>query len=225
MRITIRHHYDFGSDSAAVGADLVRPEAWDAARDIQGPFGLPGSRVEWERVAGNDENRRRARDVLRVVERFGARSVCSYGVGTAGVELALTQLAPDLELICTEFAPRTLARLRGLFPEAKVVRHDLRVEAPLQGDLHLLHRIDSELSNRDWPGVLGRFHEPVLLVPTVILGVGETAKALLRRIARPSATRAGCLRNEAALRALWAETHTASTVPVGGATAFLLARR
>ena len=30
MRITLRHHFDFGADRPVVGDDLVRPEAWDA---------------------------------------------------------------------------------------------------------------------------------------------------------------------------------------------------
>ena len=32
MRITMRHHFDFGADRGLVGDDLVRPGAWDALR-------------------------------------------------------------------------------------------------------------------------------------------------------------------------------------------------
>ena len=32
MKLTVRHHFDFGDDRGLVGDDLVRPEAWDALR-------------------------------------------------------------------------------------------------------------------------------------------------------------------------------------------------
>src|SRR5437762_1389255 len=51
MRITMRHYFDFGSERALVGDDLARPEAWDALRVRSGgPFAMPESRVELDRV-------------------------------------------------------------------------------------------------------------------------------------------------------------------------------
>ena len=45
MRLTVRHHFDFGADRALVGHDLVRPEAWNALRtQTRGPFALPPTR-------------------------------------------------------------------------------------------------------------------------------------------------------------------------------------
>ncbi len=48
----MRHHFDFGTDRAVVGDELVRPEAWDALRTrIAGAFALARSPEELERVA------------------------------------------------------------------------------------------------------------------------------------------------------------------------------
>ena len=52
MRITIRHHFDFGADRAVVGDDLVRPQAWDALRTrTSGAFAISRDRAELERTA------------------------------------------------------------------------------------------------------------------------------------------------------------------------------
>src|SRR5207249_8373397 len=129
-------------------------------------------------------------------------------------ELNLARLRPDLELVCTDFAPRTLERLCRLFPEADVRRHDLLCDPPLEADLHLFHRIDSELSNRQWRSVLPRFREPILLVATELL---EMHSLLRERRLRSSstATAAGYIRTEAGLRSLWRRTHRDRKLAVG----------
>lgn len=200
----------------------MQPGAWDAVRDTHGPFGLPATRAEWEARAADPALGERARDIVGVVRAHGARRVCSYGVGTGGLELRLAQTAPELELTCTDYAPRTVERLRALFPEARVVHHDLVADEPLEADFHLLHRVDTEFSNEELREIVDRFQEPVLLVPGAFL----TWRLLLRELSarlRPGATRAGWLRSEASFRNLWPGFQT-SEVTVGGARAFLLTR-
>jgi hypothetical protein len=225
VRLTLRHTYDFGADGPRVGRNLVSAEAWDAARDLRGPFGLPEDRTAWEAQAASAALAVRAADVGRIAARVGARSLCSYGAGTGTLELALARAAPGLSVTCTDFAPRSVARLARLFPEATVVLHDLVGDAPLAADLHLLHRVDTELSSAEWRAVFPRFGAPVLVVPVLLLGWREAAKALVRRVRHPGAARAGYLRSEDALRDLWAASHEDERVTVGGAPAFLLRRR
>lgn len=223
MKVTLPHYYDFGPERDRIGAELVRPAAWDAARDTEGPFGLPRTREEWERAATDDEQRARAADVVAIARRLGARTVCSYGVGAALLELGMARAG--LEVTCADYAPRTVARLRELFTESRVVEHDLARDEPLPADLHLMHRIDTELSTPAWRSVFPRFHQPILLVPTLLLDLERGLKELVLRIVRPRATRAGWVRTEDALRALWQPTHDDERVEVGGAPAFLLRRR
>jgi hypothetical protein len=203
----------------------VRPGAWDALRETSGPFGLPSSRVDWERRAASPALAARARDIAAVAARLGAASLCSHGVGTATLELNIARSAPGLRLVCTDFAPRTVARLGELFPEAEVVVHDLLRDEPVAADLHLMHRIDSELSDAEWRSVFPRLGTPIVLVPVLLLDWLEAAKALLRRARRPRAARAGYLRSEDALRALWHPTHSDERVRVGDATGYLLTPR
>jgi hypothetical protein len=225
MRLVVRHTYDFAADRSRIGSDLVSPEGWDAARETEGAFGLPTQRAAWERRAADPELRRRANDVVSVARELGASSLCSYGVGTALLELNILRAAPGLMLTCTDFAPRTVERLRGLFPESEIVHHDLLQDDPRPSDLHLLHRLDAELPDGDWRRVIARFHEPVLFVPNVLLNVPSALRELTRRIRRRNLTNAGWFRNEAALRSLWNSTHQDRRLTIGGAAAFLLVRR
>ena len=97
MRLTVRHHFDFGADRAVVGDDLVRPEAWDALRtQTSGAFALAETREEWERTADeHPELEARARRLDDVFERLGAGKLVSYGAGGATLECWLKRVAPQ----------------------------------------------------------------------------------------------------------------------------------
>jgi hypothetical protein len=222
IRLTVPHSYDFGDDRASIGRNLVTPEGWDAARATVGPFGLPATRREWERLAEAGHALSRADDIATIARDLGTATLCSHGVGTAALELALHRRLPDVRLICTDFAPRAVNRLSDLFPEAEIVLHDLRVDNPTEADLHLMHRIDSELSTAEWKRVLPRYATPILLVPTTVLTYANAARELVFHVRRRRATRAGWSRNEAALRALWRSSHDDRAVTIVGEPAFLL---
>ncbi|MDX6475984.1 MAG: hypothetical protein QOH95_1495 [Gaiellaceae bacterium] len=226
MKIRVRHTYDFGDAREAVGDDLLQPRAWDAAREVPGPFHLPESRAAWEARADDAELRRRARDIVALAEAEGAASVCSHGVGTALLELNIVRVAPELALTCTDYAPQTVERLRQLFPEAEVVARDLTDPDPPSAALHLMHRLDAELDDDDWRRVFAGLPQKVLFVPNHVLSVSGAAREVARRLVRRGRlTRAGWFRNEPALRALWSDTHADRRVLVGGAPGFLLVPR
>jgi hypothetical protein len=222
VRLTIAHRYDFRDDRKAIGDDLILPEAWDAARDTSGAFGLPESRDEWERLAGQPQLERRARDLVAIARRLAARSLCSHGAGTGALELNVHRLAPDLALTCTDYAPRATERLRRLFPEATVIAHDLAEEEPPPADLHVMHRIDTELDTATWKRVFARFEAPIVVVPTLLLDAERVLKEVALRVLRPRASRAGWMRTEDAFRALWSASHSDEILSIGDQRAFLL---
>lgn len=203
----------------------MRPDSWDAMRDSDGSFGLPDSRIQWEQKAADGGVVARAVDIAAVARRMRARRICSYGVGTGLLELQLSRIAPELELLCTDYAPKTVERLSRLFREAEVRSHDLRTDDPLEADLHVLHRIDTEFQDRELQRVLARFVEPVLLVPAHLLDVRQLARELYLRFSSRRTTHAGWVRTEAALRGLWEKTHNETRLSIGGALGFLLVRR
>jgi hypothetical protein len=128
----------------------------------------------------------------------------------------------------TEYAPSTVERLSQVFPEAEVRRHDLFADPPVDADLHLFHRIDTEFSNRQWRQVFQAFREvPVLLVASEV-ATRERIVAVLRALPghrRRKATRAGVIRNAAALESLWKTTHSGQRMRLGDLWAWELEPR
>jgi len=213
--LTIRHVYDFGPDRELVGDDLVRPEAWDALRvRTDGPFSLPDTREAWERSAlERPDLVERARAVSAWADAQGVRRLASYGVGGATVEYLIWRENPSRELVVSDYAPAAVQRLAGLFPEADVRRFDLLVDPPLPGDAHLFHRVDTELTNRQWRALLRRFaSERILVVATEVADMRRLSWEVRLRLSRRPTTRAGWLRNRAAFERLWRDTHDATAV-------------
>lgn len=230
MRLTVRHYYDFGNDRAIVGEDLVTPEAWDGLRiKTSGVFSIPSTRAEFVRVAeGRPDIAARARAIDAWLEEHDARLVASYGVGGAALEWWLHRLRPDRKLIVTDYGEETVSRLAELFPEAEVRYHDLRRDEPLEADVHLFHRIDTELTNGEWRTVMQRFGLVTVLV--VAAEVLDVRKLLLELRSRPvlkrrRASRAGFIRTRAALEALWRSTHVARPLRMHDLDAWALAPR
>jgi hypothetical protein len=212
MRITIRHHYDFGADRELVGEDLVRPESWDALRiQTSGPFAAPSSRAELAATAeALPEIGQRAREIDKWLEQNGVRTLASYGVGGGILECWLERLRPERRLLLADYAPATVERLRKLFPGAEVRRHDLLADAPLAADAHLLHRVDTELTNEEWREALRRFAgQRVLVVATEVATPKRLLLELLLRLRVRRLSRAGWLRTRDAFEALWRDTHDA----------------
>ena len=212
LRITLRHHFDFGPDRPVVGDELVRPEAWDALRtQTDGAFTIVRSREELERAADErPEIGERARAVDVWLRERKVRTFASYGVGGAVLEAWLQRLNPERRLLLADYAPETVDRLRALFQQEEVVSHDLLAHPPLTADAHLFHRIDTELSDDQWAEVFRRFAaETVLVVATEVATARSFAQELLLRARSRRLTRAGWLRNRSAFEALWSETHDA----------------
>jgi hypothetical protein len=218
MRLTLPAHHDFGPDRNLIGDDLSTAESWDALRigTGSGPFSLPAARAEWERAADQrHEIRERARKIDAWLEEQSIRRLVSYGVGGAVLELWLSRLRPERELVITEYAPLTITRLAEIFPEAGVQLHDLLVDAPVEADLHLFHRIGAEFTNSEWKAILRRFQDQrVLFVAEGTIDWRAGLKRFLAPTRKRRSTRTGYMRNRAAYEALWERTHSGEPLRV-----------
>jgi hypothetical protein len=192
-----------------------------------GPFAIALDRAELELTAeSRPEIEERAHQVDALLEARGTRALASYGVGGAVLEVWLERLRPHRRLTLTDYGPETVERLRQLFPEARVVRHDLRKDPPLEADIHLFHRIDTEFTNREWRHLLRRFErETILVVATEIADFHRVARELIGRLGSRHLTRAGWLRTRDAFEALWRPTHAATPLHLRDLDAWLLEPR
>jgi len=224
VRLTIRQHYAFGKDRELVGDRLVRPEAWDALRlASEGPFAAAPDRASLERrVDADPALRARAGAIDAALIGLGAGSVASYGAGTGLVEAALARLAPQRDMMLSEYAPGTVERLAALFPEAKVCRVDLLRHGPLPAAVHLFHRIDTDLEDGQWREVFRRFvGETVVMVAGDILGPRSAYVQLRGRLTRGTSD-AGWLRTRAAFEHFWKDTHASRHARFGDHSGWVL---
>jgi hypothetical protein len=215
LRVTLPHRYDFGADRPLVGDDLLRPESWDSLRTrTSGPFSIASDRDELEAQAdAHPEIGERMRQVDALLRERGPRSLVSYGAGGALPELWLLRIDPERRLVVTDYAPETVERLRELLPEVEVQRHDLLTDSPVEGDVHLFHRIDTELDNHQWRGVYRRFAgRTVVVVATEVVPGNEIPARLLATVRKRHETHAGWSRTAGAFESLWRKTHRGTHV-------------
>lgn len=142
--------------------------------------------------------------------------------------MVVTGTRPDRKLIVTDHGEATGERLAELFPEATVRYHDLRRDDPTPADVHLFHRVDTELTNDEWLETMQRFHSvPVLILAAEVLDLRRLLIELRSRLVlkRRGASKAGFIRTRAALEALWQPTHSAHRLRMYDLEAWALSSR
>ena len=226
--LTVPHLIDLGEDRDLVGARLGDSTSWDALRtETSGAYALPTTREDWEASADErPEIGERMRALAQWLSSEGVESVGSYGVGAALPELWLARAAPALRLTVTEYAPATVDRLQTLFTEAEVVQHDLLADPPLPAQIHLFHRVDTELNHRQWRVVFRRYAgERIVFVAAEVYEWRRLPQELRQLWARRGWTRSGYQRTRGALKALWRPTHRANALQLGDLEAWVLEPR
>ncbi len=237
MKRSIRTYYDFAGYSEVVGSDLLSPSAWDSLRGSDANFfSLAASREDWLRsFADRPELLERARFIVSLCHQNGLKRIFSVGVGVGALEFFIKAEDPQLRLTCTDFAPKATARLRDVFDECDEVFPFNMMRDPWRSTpetLYLLHRVDTELSNRGWRACFSRMASsaisPVLVVATELLTPERRKRMrqtyLSHRLHRRPITFSGYVRNREAFRALWARSYeTVDEMRVGDLEGFLLA--
>lgn len=202
---TVRQRYDFGG----LVDRLDGPDAWDTLR-LEGPapFRFPDAYAD--EAERHDQFKRRAEALLAHL----TEPVASYGVGVGLLEWWLAQRGVDLTV--TDYAPATVTQLENV--GFRAVRHDLLNDAPLPAETHLMHRVDTEFTDRQWRRILKRY-ERVVFVPG-----GLWADAQIKEERQRRGDRAGWLRNEAAVKRLWRRSHRADPIVAHDLPGWVLTR-
>lgn len=243
MKLTLRHYYEFKGSRGLAGGSLQSPEAWDELRsdralESSAAFYMPETREEWVALAEQTlPLKAQARALAGLVGARRYAAVVSCGVGRGFLEYHLKSLLPQLPLTCTEYSPQVVARLRKVFPECdRIECHDFtRPGWPPVDDrtLFLLNRVDTELSDAQWPGVFANLAAEnvrhVLVVATAFLTprvlASELKCTVLGRLLGRPLTFAGYIRTKGAFTDLWRNHYRLEAeMPVGNLTGFLLAR-
>lgn len=199
--LVLPHLYTF---SERPGASLRSGAAWDRLRaGGDTAFAMSSNRQTWVKTAQQRSDLgERARDVIALVRKLKARNLASYGVGTGHLEFLVATMAPDVRLLCTDFALGSVTKLRQIFHEAEIHHHDLRA-GPLQADVHLMHRIDTEFSGRQWRSIFRSFHGPIIFIPAGLVTSTELRATISSLRSPRRATWCGYSRTLPAMLRLW----------------------
>lgn len=239
MRRTIRTYYDFGPGAEIVGANLLKKSAWDALRTSGlASFSVADEREAWlASFSERDDLRERAHAIVTLCRTRGCTGVLSVGAGVGGLEYFVKTEAPELHVTSTDFAPAATDRLAHVFSECDEVTvfdmmHDPWPTTP--GTLFLLHRVDTELSDREWRSCFRRMQagrvSPVLVVPCEFLTPERRARARRTYLShlrhkRPL-TFSGYLRTKTRFMSLWSPSYgLLEELQIGDLTGFLLEAR
>lgn len=186
MRLTIKHYYCFGANSQVVGERLINRNSWDqlrvSANDSQCVFVLPKDRALWEERCQRDSLLQKRAEAIGRILGSGFDRIHSYGVGCAYLEFLIKKNNPAISIRCSDYTPQAIERLRVFFPEAEVICFNMLEDSWQNINsrcLHLLYRVDTELSDKEWMDVFEKMSragvQQVLFVPSEFL----TLKSLL----------------------------------------------
>ena len=240
MKLTIKHFYDFQDVADNVGTSLD-PNSWDMLR-LSNPaqddrFAIPDSISSWrEKILTTSIWHERAKVILNLMQQRFYR-LYSYGVGIGGVEFLIKKEAPQVFLECSDYAPKTVERLREVFKEAdKISQFDmLKDEWVNEGSicLYLFHRIDTEFNDREWHIIFERAAKAgiqhILFVPSEFLTfrrfIRQKIKLFLYTLLRKKITFSGYLRTREQFKTFFQEHYEIESIyRIGDLKGFLLKR-
>ena len=235
FQLTVKHYYP-------LKRNLDSKESWDILRRSHPHFSISEDRGEWLEAAEGKVKKdgqdggfiQRAREITELIDKLGIKSVFSVGVGGAGLEYQIKKAKPELKLICSEYSPVAVERLKKVFVEAdSIVPFDMR-EYSWQKfyavDLVLMYRIDIELTNNDFLKMFKKMHEAGIKNILIIICGHLTLRGLLNRfyqrfwwkIGGTNYAFAGHLRTIATFPPFWKNLYTGKELYFGGLKGFLL---
>jgi hypothetical protein len=244
MKYTMRHYYPFGRGTNLAGDNLLSPSAWDQVRMTDNSvnaalgFYLPEDRPDWVRVCDESSSAAAsAADIAKIVRHGRFTTVLSVGVGRACLEYHLKRLEPAVSLVCTEYSPRVVERLRQVFLECDRIEFlDIKTSAWTDAGprcLVLLNRVDTELDDQEWRAVFKNLAaggvQNILVVASGFLTPRALAFELRQRMMniffRRRLTFAGYRRTKARFKELWSPHFTiVEERSIGALTGFYLAK-
>ena len=247
--LTISHYHLFNS---AVSKEQFREhkldstESWDLLRSSEPLFSIPDTREEWVAVSehairkdGQDARlQERAHDIVALLKEKNINSVFSIGAGGAGLEYLIMKAFPELHLVCSDYAPKTVEILKKVFTEAvSVERFDAReddwlrvVHSTAGPTLCLMYRVDAQLTDREWRDIFAKMAAEgvvyVLYIPTGFLTLRSLLSRLRSRLrwalAGKQSVFSGYLRTKYTFLSFWQAHYATEELTLGGMSAFWL---
>lgn len=179
----------------------------------------------------------RAKIIIDLARTMNFSNIISVGVGCAYLEYNIKNNFPLLNITCTDFAPKTIWNLKKVFIECDLIKEfDILNDnwSNQNGTLYLLHRVDTEFSNRQWEKIFYNMScsnvRYILFIPSTFLTlrvwIQEKKRYLKYRMLKLPISFAGYLRTRSTFISLWLPYYNiVKEIKVGKLTGFLLERK
>lgn len=245
----MKHYQTFGDfSSELVNNSLNHIESWQTLRDNHPHFSISQDRDEWIKAAelkivkdGQDNGLiQRAEEIVRFLEKECIATLFSVGVGGAGLEYQIKKRMPQLRIICSEYEPKTVDRLKKVFLEAdEIFGFDI-----LNGDwlevynkylannksAVLMYRLDAGFSNMEWRQIFESMFRAgisnIIYIPTTTLTLlsiwNRKSREIKWFLSRTPVSFAGYLRTKKVFQSFWKTFYTGKDMVFGGLKSFYL---
>lgn len=237
MELTLKRYVPLLEQYPSVGSDLLDPATWDELRleTDASEFSIPTDHESWVEACENTTSyARRAQSLVTLLKDAGIERALSVGVGSAALEYHLQNQYPRLDLVISDYSPKSVARLQDITTEFEaVVEFDILRDNldPWTDRCFIIHRVDTDLTDSEWKKVFERLKrqniEFVVFVPGGVL----TLRTILRTLAGTIRARlpsrrytfAGYVRTLDRMKSLWESCYSIRrSKSVGGTPSYLL---
>lgn len=248
---TMRHFQVFGDVSQNMkDSELMSPESWDVLRKEHPFFSISQERNEWVATSeifvkkdGQEELlKERARQIVELLRQKHINRIFSVGVGGAALEYQIKKMAPEIEIICSDYSPHTVETLQKNFTESEgvilfdILKDDWKlVKEKYIGDngICIMYRVDASFSDQEWERICGNLAasgiNKVLIIPTGMLTMmsiyNRKKRELLWFLRGIHVVFSGYIRTKERFREFWAPWYDGKDLVLGGLKSFLLTRR
>ncbi len=246
--LTIKHYYTFGEITNFLkDKKLDSLESWNVLRAGHPHFSVSENREEWLKACESEVKKdgqdtgliKRAKDVVRTLERLEIKSLFSVGVGGAGLEYQIKKIKPELKLICSEYSQSNVDLLKKVFWECdSIIVFDMtRKDWPValkdcgaEYQICLIYRIDASFTDAQWKNIFQNMFnsgvQNILYIPTNFLTVWSflirIRQMLWWKISHQPISFAGYLRTKKMFRSYWRFLYNDTELSFGGLKGFLL---
>jgi hypothetical protein len=246
IKFSIKHYYPFESVTEALKDNkLDSGESWDTLRAVHPDFSISPNRDEWLKASeleirkdGQDSAlKKRAQEVVRLIDSEKITALFSVGVGGAGLEYQIKKIRPSLKVTCSEYSQKTVDILKKVFLEAdSIIQFDITTKNwPYLGksELCMIYRIDASFTDREWRVIFQNMYdsgvENVIYIPTTFLTIFSFFIRMKRRISWILSGKkfafSGYVRTKRSFQGFWESLYTEEVVELGGVKSFYLKKK
>jgi hypothetical protein len=218
MKFLIKHYYDFDANNEKINSNLLSKESWDIIRteDIETPFSIPKDRLKWLDKCLSCSMYRVAKEIIYITKKYNLTNVTSAGVGIAALEFNIKKYCPSIKLICLDYAPQAIKRLKHVFIECdQISEFDITSKVWENNDntLYLLNRISTEFDDMQLEEIFFNMFSSnikyICLIPTELLNLKialkEKSRYLINKMSKKKMSFAGYMRTKDSFESLWSK--------------------